>query len=273
MTPFSPWFLADYYMGDEFEERLGKDLFERLLNHTGINATADCSKLPDLSSLFVSVDFFERFRLDCLPVLSNRIVLITGRWHLPALTNRTEVLKILDNPNIFHWFAQNPILTHDKYTSIPYGVMHDNLPSFVAAVKASLYSTKKEKNTLLLNLHLSLTHPSRSALIDPSGLRVSPKDYYDQISDAKYVVSPIGDRPDCYRHWESIGVGAVPVCNCPTEFRQLFGPSMLFRNTTQIAELLLDPSPLEKVGKHLYANRDLLLLDAWRRRINRLKGQ
>ena len=272
MTPFSPWFLTDFYMGDEFEARLGRDMFDLLLNHTGINIAVDCSKIPDLSTLFVSVNFFEQFQRNCLHVLANRIILITGQWYLPALANRTEALNTLENPKIFHWFAQNPITTHDKYTAIPYGVLHRNLPSFVAAVKESL-SRKEEKSTLLLNLHMGETHPDRAVLTDPSAKRLPPKAYYDEISNAKYVVSPMGDRPDAYRHWESIGLGAIPVCNCPIEFGQLFGPSMLFRNTTEIFALLSDPSPLQKVGEQVHANMELLLLDTWRQKIDCLKAK
>jgi len=270
MTPFAPWFLADFYLGDEFELHLGEKMFASLISHTRTRFASDCTKIPERSVIFVQVNFFEHFRQDCLTKLVAKVVLITGQWHLPAISVKAEALQILDNPNILHWFAQNPIVVHEKYTGIPYGVLPDNLPYFVAAVK-NLLADERPKATLLLNVFMAETHPDRFALKDPSAERLEPAAFYEKISGAQFVVSPMGDRPDSYRHWESIGLGSIPICNCPPEYNQLFRSNMIMVNTSKLLELISDPTPLSKV-EHKIPNRDVLLLETWKQKVHMYKS-
>jgi hypothetical protein len=53
-------------------------------------------------------------------------------------------------------------------------------------------------------------------------------DFYEKISNSKFILSPEGDRPDTYRHYECIGLETVPVSNINPNHYSFFGNSMSF---------------------------------------------
>ena len=34
------------------------------------------------------------------------------------------------------------------------------------------------------------------------------QEFYEKVAVSRFLISPHGDRPDCYRHWEAIGLAA-----------------------------------------------------------------
>ena len=44
-----------------------------------------------------------------------------------------------------------------------------------------------------------------------NGTFLAPLEYYRKIADSDYLWSPNGDRPECYRHYEALGLGTAPV--------------------------------------------------------------
>ena len=155
-------------------------------------------------------------------------------------------------------------MMHPKMTAIPYGVMYRNLGSFIRVAAAGSCS----KTNILANLHLSPTHPERAYLIYPHAVRQAPIDYYRPMKQSEYVISPQGDRPECYRHWEAIGLGAVPICNCPPVYKQLFEDNMMFSNVTEMQDMIRNPKSLQR-GKHRYLNPDVLSVGFWAQRMGR----
>jgi hypothetical protein len=77
---------------------------------------------------------------------------------------------------------------------------------------------------------------------------MTPTDYFLEMAKSKYVVSPNGDRPDCYRHYEAIGLGAVPITQLDPVLYAHFGfGSAIFNNMQWNLALLekeLDPWPI-----------------------------
>ena len=71
--------------------------------------------------------------------------------------------------------------------------------------------------------HYSRIHVPQGTSLPNAG------DFYDRLAVSQYVSSPRGDRPDCFRHLEAIGLGCVPISNIPWFFfKDLYGSSMLF---------------------------------------------
>jgi hypothetical protein len=75
------------------------------------------------------------------------------------------------------------------------------------------------------------------------------------MANSTYIFSPNGDRPECYRHYEAIGIGTVPITELdPFFFRHLGnGPNgpVIFGNKIWNLTVLaneLDPKPLVKRG-------------------------
>jgi hypothetical protein len=71
----------------------------------------------------------------------------------------------------------------------------------------------KRSETVIANLNFRVDNHFSRQIIPFNKTFLGSDKYYEEISNYKYVISPHGDRPDCYRHWESIGLGAVPIAN------------------------------------------------------------
>ncbi|OEU06279.1 hypothetical protein FRACYDRAFT_255289 [Fragilariopsis cylindrus CCMP1102] len=67
---------------------------------------------------------------------------------------------------------------------------------------------QKKTNNIFVGYIANTSH-QRSNI--PSGRKLDYVDYLRDISRTKYVISPDGDHPDCHRHYESIGLGAIPI--------------------------------------------------------------
>lgn len=273
VTPFAPWFLADFYFGTEIEDVLGQGVLKRLQKR-GLKALPNCLQVPELSIVYVQSDKLHQWVQSCLPVLRGKIILITGKWHLPQVF-RTPVTDFLVNSSkIVLWASQNPIYdASEKYTPLPYGFTHESV--LVLLRNAREYSLERnhwrfEKATVLSHLGLSQTSPLRTFL--PSANRVDHSKYFEEISKAQFLISPVGDRADCYRHWEAIAFDTIPVCNCPSEYKHLFGSSMVFATLEQLQNFIEHPTLLLPYVGVYAANKELLLMSYWKQEIVRLSA-
>ena len=89
--------------------------------------------------------------------------------------------------------------------------------------------------------------------------RLPPHEYFVRMSRSRYVLSPDGDRPECFRHYEALGLGTVPITELdPILFRHLSGGPVLYGNyewNATILERVLDARPV--------VNRNLIREDYW----------
>ena len=58
-------------------------------------------------------------------------------------------------------------------------------------------------------------------------------DYKQDLNSHRFVVCTPGDRPDTYRHWETLASGGIPICLDHANFRRLFGRSAVFVDNFQ----------------------------------------
>ncbi len=236
MNPFSPWFLSDLYYGDELFQHFGSDV-QSILNSKPLN-TSHCKFIHGNSVVFVDTKLFPQFVKNCIPLIQNRIILLTGRWQLPMIHESNLTNEVLNNPRIVHWFSQNPMLKHPKYTGIPYGVHQGKLKTLLRIVNEDRNKTK-----IIRNLFLEKTNDEREEFI--GGKKLPHRIYCRKIKTSKFLISPIGDRPDTYRHWESIALGTVPICNCPDEFKDLFKGNGIVASKQEMLKWMSDSSELE----------------------------
>jgi len=70
------------------------------------------------------------------------------------------------------------------------------------------------------------------------------------MAKSKYVLSPNGDRSECFRHYEAIGLGSVPITELdPILYRHFDNGSVIFNNKEWNLTLLekeLHPKPIVK---------------------------
>ena len=268
VNPFTGWYLCEYYLGTEYEHWLGDDAFQLLKRRRGLQPLPDCHKLnQNLPTIFVETTRISEFVEVCLPRLKVPIILISGRWHIPPVTESDETNKILESVKIYKWFLQNPYRAHEKIIQFPYGVMHSNLPSF--AHVASRSNILGSNRTKLLSLPLGKTNDSRKQFDGTHAKRLRVDTYYEKLTQVDFVISPAGDRPDCHRHLEAIGLGARPICNCPEHFKTLFGDLMVFSSVDRMKTLETSPELLGQLDVQpiTLKDQDLLSTGFWWNRV------
>jgi hypothetical protein len=102
------------------------------------------------------------------------------------------------------------------------------------------------------------SHPDRKNI--PNGRsHLKPYKFYQKIQESHYILSPNGDRPECYRHYEALGLGTVPLTQLdPVSFRHFEGSGLVFNNTVWRVETLV-----ETLDPHPIVNRNLVLEEYW----------
>jgi len=210
--------------------------------HPSQRLTAEnAHKVQEYDTVYVNIKGLKSFLEYILPMVNTSIILISGQFHIGAIQDMLEEhvqLALLRSPKILklfihnmdHYFETNNIVIrrhpklppklHPKLAPWPYGLQHvaynkfkpNPLPFFRNAfwkhLKNSNNKTHKRKGVMhgYLSLH---TNKKRSNI--PSGPKLNLSEYYDAIAEHRFVLSPNGDRPECYRHYEALGLGTVPI--------------------------------------------------------------
>lgn len=272
MTTFAYYFIADHYVGDE----MTRFSLQVESSSNNLMTSGSVEKVKEMDKIFVQNNFLDLFLNTILPGISCRFVLITGQWHLPALSRDQRMESLLKDKRVYRWFCQNPVRDdHPKYVPIAYGLnIGYRGPSDRCLVRyaRALVEREKhpEKDVEILCTPMLATHPSRRVF--PSLPRISTKQMYQEISKARYVVSPIGDRHDTYRHFESIGLGAFPLANVGPLYRKLYGDSMVYVPDTQdIMTMYTEQAVPDSVVPSPGGGpcRDLICVSYWREYIEK----
>lgn len=272
--PLWPYFVCRFYIGNEkFHAKTVTAVFDGGVDAVRLNSTADVDIMEEYDTLYVPVQFFPHFVQDYLPLLSRRILLVTGQYMKPQLNVSKQTNIVLNHPMVAHWFMQNVIYEHKKVTHIPYGIHHEKLELYVNYLRGKGLSHLKHGGIRLFPMNYK-TNPDRQQLKPylevGHRFKLTYTQFLDGLASAYYVISPAGDRPDTYRHWEAIGLGAIPVCNCPRMFQQLFKDDMLIKEVPTMIELL-NLSNTSVRDMYHEPDRSLVLLSHWRAVIEHIK--
>eukprot|EP00547_Thalassionema_nitzschioides_P007117 CAMPEP_0194214874 /NCGR_PEP_ID=MMETSP0156-20130528/16271_1 /TAXON_ID=33649 /ORGANISM="Thalassionema nitzschioides, Strain L26-B" /LENGTH=363 /DNA_ID=CAMNT_0038943229 /DNA_START=142 /DNA_END=1233 /DNA_ORIENTATION=- len=225
--------------------------------------------------LYVGFDAMPSFEVFMLPSLKVDIILITGSLRFgPHYVQHAEAAqRILAHPRIKLWMTQNPFATHPKMHGFPYGLRltPDGAETDYKNVYDSLPQRTNESRELLFHSYFSVQNNRGARGNIPNGKRLSYHEYLEQMSRHQYVLSPNGDRADCFRNYEAIGLGTIPIVQTSEErygWMQdaVFGiPTELWNDTEALAERYLPHT--NSTGAH----REFVLLDYWRLRVKALK--
>jgi hypothetical protein len=271
INPFTPIFLCEYHYGVDdlpfskpphgdyynFRQYLlqlysGTDKLLKQLNKDNVG------ELKGLTLVSCQTDKLESFLAEIVPLLKTKIILFTHKDNLPPVYRNHVSDAIKNNPMIAHWFSQNPIYQNDDtYTGFPFGIREHHLVEYADAMVR--YNGEKTISIqhLCLNYH---TNPIRAIFpkVPPLDLRT----YYDKISQSKFLISPPGDRPDCYRHYEAIGLGCIPISNIDKKYYYpIFGDRMFF---TDSGEEMLNILNENRVLEYVPPDRNMIFCDYWK---------
>lgn len=228
VNPFTGFILSSWFISPEVEA-LGLrhlNFASRRLNE------AKAKKVRRGSYVFVQVDELETFIDEVLPKIQTRFVLITGKWGLPGLEWSPRLRALGEDDRIIMWFSQNQVFPQLKAMPFPYGLNFFSLEELDRATKR----THRQRGRTGLFVPFSRVHPHltgdalkiRSELTPLMAPLTDINEYYANLREHRFVISPPGDRQDTYRHYECLALGAYPIGTVPSTFRQLFGENMIY---------------------------------------------
>lgn len=222
--------------------------------------------------IFVQFADLPSFIQFILPNIAVPFVLLTGQTSLVKQTfllapDRVDVTglrpesvaALLQTPSLIHWYTTNPWFRHPLVSGWPYGLDVASIPDYG---KAYANATSFRKTVGVYYGALGTGHrPSRIGL--PQGQVSFRETYYARMASYTHVLSPNGDRPDCYRHYEALGLGTIPITELdPYLFAFLNTSGVLFARDVHVQQ-----HPTAGV-----ADRTVVLQETWQRRLRAAIG-
>ncbi|KAL7528795.1 hypothetical protein ACHAXR_002643 [Thalassiosira sp. AJA248-18] len=232
-----------------------------------------------VQTVFVPITALDQFVDKMLDWILTDIVVISSRDWITVGASNLTIQKLLNNTNVLLWFCTNlpvyggPNPHHPKISPWPFGLREIGARGTIAhEAYKKVYTEQRNKSnsTKSMSIYagpLSTKDGRRSNI--PNSPKLPPEDFFIKMATANYILSPNGDRPDCYRHYEAIGLGTVPITQLdPILYRHLADGPAIFNNSDwnlQSLESKLDPHPV--------VNRDLVLEDYWMDYAERVVGK
>lgn len=162
--------------------------------------------------------FFQKIH----PKIKVPYIIVTHGEHLDAM--RKRFIHYLDEENVIAWFGIHPskILDHPKFFPLPIGVIQQpenhkkrtKLHEFFTKVRLQ----SEKKHVLYMNFadtdkperkHVRLLFTKKPYC--KRGQRQPFHSYLKEMASCKFTLSPKGLACDCYRTWEALLVGSIPV--------------------------------------------------------------
>ena len=152
------------------------------------------------------------------------------------------------------FFSRN-VIEKDNLTCLPLGISPESQENILTTIP-------QEKSILCSSQYSNITRS-----VNLSGLefvayfpKQSNEEFLENISKSKYVLSPHGINPDCFRHWESMYLSAIPITlNHPklNSFKDL--PILFLDSWDELSEELLN----DRYEEILNMPREKLDINYW----------
>lgn len=251
-----------------------------------INSTT-ASQLRSGDTVYVTYRLLQHFIRHVLPNVTTDIVLISSQYLILPRRHRprqTFVNALLSHSHVAAWFCTDiayhipGLENHPKVYSFPYGMIprrrYDQIEShrdlyalFQKEFVNSLNGNQRDKRKDIFYGYLNLKTNKKGRGSIPRGPKLPYEMYLAEISKAKFVVSPNGDRPECYRHYEALGLGTIPITELnPSSHVHLKGGPVVFANSNWTKDSL---AGLTASYPNRTVNRNMVFEEYWMEYVER----
>ncbi len=239
--------------------------------------TFDPKKVKEADIIFVrDIDYFFEMMV---PFITVPFIIVThGEFRDTTLEYQ---LNYLDEEKVIAWFSIHPPLRgHSKYVPLPLGIMQEpkNYKD-KASFNDFLQNLRKKPKDMLLYMNFDETlnperHQLKKQFIDEPycfnrDKAIPFEEYLEEMAHYKFALSPRGWGPDCYRTWEALLVGTIPIVvrNQSGQIVTIKTPLRLGTESTKsvIEKFSAEPQPSASTSQldTLYENLPILVIDNW----------
>ena len=179
--------------------------------------------------------------------------------------------------NVVHWFVTNCMINDDpRITAIPFGI-NCTKQNFDALDLICNIEIKKDKKPLYVNFtfntyeRVELFKYYSTCQFTTVKKDLSGKEYLEDVAEHAFVLCPNGNGIDCYRTWEALYLGAIPIIEVHPGTFQLLQHKlpMISSATLYLNYLTLDY--IYKKLKDLPKYYEAATIDFWQHKINNAK--
>jgi hypothetical protein len=244
-------------------------------------------------SLYVYPGYLDIFTIYYLQSINADFVLVTGDEDTAVPVDIPDVSKkILSNPYLLCWYAQNCVTITDKLKQIPIGFNFFSLAlgeisnwgprQSVRDQEEDIFRLVREnKGTERIklcygNFHLHITNPVRTHVLDtvPKELVYYEPDatyrinMWSNMIKYKFVLSPFGGGFDCHRTYEAIALGCIPIIqSSPLDPLYEGLPVIIVNDWSEVTRELLD----KEYNYNMEVYPEKMYLQYWIDKINHFK--
>lgn len=264
-------------ISNNFIHRMG---FEQYCDHKFENsAYFDAKKIKPCDTIFVRSGSISKFFSHAHRAIKNPYILVShiDDWPMPG-----GYIRFLNEKKLIAWFGINASVTkHEKFFPIPIGIIQwegynnrENLNKFFK----QLQSNTNRPNLLHMNFNVK-TNPTERMhvyylfLKKPFCYKAQSKPFHEYMADmstCKFVLSPFGFGKDCYRTWEALFAGCIPIvrsCALDPLYENL--PVLVIKDWRVVTEEFLNKKYIEFSQKKY--NFEKLYMEYWLGKIERVK--
>jgi len=222
------------------------------------------TKQFDKMTIYVFSDAIPFFIDEIMKHIKHRFTLLSGDSDATIAKHHPLLNKLLNNPLLIKWFAQNNLLSHPKIQAMPIGMDYHtilNNPSFMwrsfgegvlpvnqeeillsipqkpfyeripkiysnYTIKNDYFGDRKSAECIPLDLLYKNSNITRTVM-------------WKEMVNYTFVLSPKGMGLDCHRTWEALCLGCIPIVTYNYSlFEDL--PVLVVSEWTDITQDLLD---------------------------------
>jgi hypothetical protein len=180
--------------------------------------------VKDGDSIFVMIDHLDHFFKNYHPLIRGKYVLITPHFFDESDDSVPGKFRgYLDDEKILAWFSHNIDFQHKKMIYFPIGIgnayyNYGNKDVFDFCI--SKYKGVLARNKLLyMNFSIHTNPKERIPVFEffrekkfcTSAKNKSLRSYLLDLCRHKFVLSPMGNGIDCFRTWEALLMGCIPI--------------------------------------------------------------
>ncbi len=265
---------SDYLTGDNIAF-LCKHRTFKINGYSSYFVPFDPKQVKPGDSVFVVTNYLDLYFDVYHKEISVPYVLVTNNSDFPV---PGKFAPFLNDPKIIAWFGINLDDTkHDKLHPLPLGIRnHGYNREPINYMDQIIISNKSLTKKNLLYINFTLNHQERHDAINTFKYKPwctivmtkkSQTDYYKDVAQSKFVLSPRGDGLDCWRTWETLLIGSIPVVkhsSLDTIYAEF--PIVIVNDWAEVTEEYLEKKYLEFAEKTYDYNK--LFASYWADKIN-----